>query len=124
MKKPQRTKDEWEGIRDALGTDDLYMDNQGNIRDRLTRAIVQPHRSSAEVRANEKQECKEFFNGLLPAVKEALLKHALDFKINAAGHKMGSYNPPDNGEAKSELWVLSYEELVKLMAEGILLDDD
>ena len=107
-------------IKQNFGTDQLYVDRQGNVRDKMTHQIVAHHKSVAEIQSEEKTHCQEYFRGLPVPVQNALLQASLTHLIEQALEQMHRY---DIARKDNELWGLSYEELAKMTAEGILLNE-
>jgi len=118
---PNLSKSDLDRIKQSYGTNDLYIDTQGNVREKLTHAIVQPHRSIAEVQNEEKTALKEYFHKLPLTVKSELIKVALAHAVQQATENMSNFQvQPKDGQ----LWGLSYEEMAKMVSEGVLLGDD
>ena len=130
MNKRQYSPQEIDQIRDALGTGRLRMDSHGNIIAAHTGMIIVPTQSYAEItikereeaQNNRKKELKEYFHNLEKPVKEALMQQALAYKIQKAAEYINNHK--DIKKDPDELWAISYEEMAKMLAEGILLDDD
>ena len=120
-KTPNLTQADIERIKQDFGTDDLFIDAQGDIVDKFSGVVVAQHKSVDEVQSEDKKACKEYFDGLPTAVKNELLKAALAFSVERAVSHMNRFTTQCD---KNELWSLSYEELAKITAEGILLGDE
>jgi hypothetical protein len=120
---------EMQEIKEALGTGLLTMDSYGNIIDRDTGMIIMPNQTRHTMVSNEQKEAaikekaaiKAYFRNLPKPVKAALIEQALAHKIEKAAVYL---NDKAYNRDSDELWSLSYEEMSKIAAEGILLDDD
>ena len=130
MNKRQFSAQEVHDIRDALGTGDLKMDMYGNIIDATTGVIIMPVQSHAEItvkeieaaQSNRRKVLKEYFRNLEKPVKQALMSRALTYKIERASEHLDAHIDIKNDF--NELWAISYEEMAKILAEGIILDDE
>jgi len=118
MTRSEMTTAELERIKQDYGADELFIDSQGNIRDKTSHNIVYPG-SQRHGYAEEKVEAISYFRSLPIAIKNELLKEALKYLTQQAIVQMNMYRNP-NGNEK---WCISHEEMAKLIAEGILLDD-
>lgn len=118
-KKPNLTQADIKRMQDEFGVDDLYIDSFGNICETIGNQIVAAYKSPEVVQNAEKADCKKYFSKLPSAVQDALLKESLAHLIKQSSKQMGRY---DIKSKDSELWGLSYEELAKITAEGILLN--
>ena len=130
MNKRQFSSQEIDQIRDALGTGQLRIDSYGNIIDNETCMIIMPTQSYAEItikeqedaKANRRKVLKEHFRNLEKPVKDALAQQALAYKIQKAAEYLDNHS--DLNRNRDERWAISYEEMAKMLAEEILLDDD
>lgn len=121
LKTPNLTQAEINYIKQNFGADEVYIDILGNIRDETTNQIIVHHKDINETLEKDKVACGEYFNGLPIAVKNELLKEALEYSVKKAKEQMNTYG---KSYKTDELWGLSYEELVKITAEGILLNEN
>lgn len=117
---PNLTQAEIEYMKQNFGADELYIDQYGNVREKINNQIVAHHKNSSELKSEEIIACREYFNGLPAAVKGKLLEAALSHSVSKAIEQMSRYNIE---RKENELWGLSYEELAKMTAEGILLGE-
>lgn len=118
---PNISAEDVDALRRTYGTNNLDLDDRGNIIDRKTGSIVHPYRSPEDVRSQEKQKAKEFFYKLPVQVKKELVKQSLEHLVNIAKTKMDNYYPATCDS--DERWNLSYKELSDITAEGIILGD-
>ena len=118
---PNLSQADRERLQNEFGADNLTMDDHGNICDRHTGQVIHRYKSKEEVRVEEHAACRDYFRGLPVAVQKELLKAALAHSVQGAMERMNMYTP---SLSKEELWGISYEELAKLAAEGILLHED
>lgn len=113
------TREEIDYLKQVHGANNLSMDPSGNIIDTKTGMCITDHLGKV-VMPNQKAGAKDYFRSLPGPVKQAIMNKVLENEIDEAVERLSTQR---TYESHIRDYKLSYEEMAKITAEGILVGD-